>query len=59
MSSFEFKIGKYQFVIRKLEDGREEEAKNRAKKWIEDCKRVGKQLDSTQAFADIEQLPKI
>jgi len=59
MTSYEFKIGKHQFIIRKLKDGKEEEAEKRAKKWLEDCKRIGKELDNLHTFADIEQLPKV
>jgi hypothetical protein len=56
--TFEFKLDKYFFIIRNLEIGREQEAKDRATQWIVDCKEKGKELGKTYSFF-IDQLPVI
>tara|TARA_R110000822_G_scaffold177026_10_gene317087 strand:- start:4765 stop:4953 length:189 start_codon:yes stop_codon:yes gene_type:complete len=51
MDDFHFTLKRYKFIIRKLPDGMEEEAKRRAEKWIEDCEGRGKKLDLTHAYS--------
>jgi hypothetical protein len=46
------------FIIRRLEDGREQEAQERLSAHLEICKNIGKEIFPITAFT-IDQLPKI
>jgi hypothetical protein len=61
MDDYHFRLDefpKHSFIIRKLPDGKEEEARDRVRKWIKDCEMMGKKLEGrTHSFNFDDYLP--
>lgn len=54
---YKFVVDDCQFLIRDCLEEQEQEARKRAKQWLEDHKLFNKKLPNLASFRDIEQLP--